>query len=96
MRFNNLVRTYKRYNRASDFQQGKHDKKNQSSVISEIKKILNKKKKYELKKNSFKEIDYRFENISNKPSYKNIVKFWNNLKNNKYCKVNNEFLIKHF
>tara|TARA_Y100000768_G_C23560176_1_gene487795 strand:- start:130 stop:588 length:459 start_codon:yes stop_codon:yes gene_type:complete len=71
-------------------------KKTESSVISEIKKILNKKKKYKLKKNSFKEIDYRFENISNKPSYKNIVKFWNNLKNNKYCKVNNEFLIKAF
>ncbi len=71
-------------------------KKTESSVISEIKKILNKKKKYELKKNSFKEIDYRFENISNKPSYKNIVKFWNNLKDNKHCKVNNEFLIKAF
>ena len=71
-------------------------KKTELSVISEIKKILNKKEKYKLKKKSFKEVDYRFENIATQPSYKNIIKFWNNLDNKEYSQVNNEILIKSF
>lgn len=71
-------------------------KKTESSVISEINKILNKKNKHKLTKNRLKEIENRFENINNKSAYKNIVNCWNNLGDIKHSRENNNFLINLF
>ncbi len=70
--------------------------KNELSLINEIKKIYNTKKKYRVKNLALKERNLRFENISNIPAYKKIIKIWNEIDKESYKKKNNDFLINLF
>lgn len=73
-----------------------HISKNELSLINKIKKIYKYKKQHLLNKDTLKEVNLRFENILNSPSYKRIVDIWNKLEKKEYNKKNNEFLINIF
>lgn len=70
--------------------------KNELSLINEIKKIYNTKKKYRIKNLALKERNLRFENILNIPAYKKIIKIWNKIDKESYKEKNNDFLINLF
>ena len=65
-------------------------------LIKKLRLILKKNSKYFLNKNQKKEISQRYENLYNVPAYKKIVQEWNKMDNPKLRLKNKEIYLKNF